>query len=1029
MIPISVRMCGWMRYRDEQVADFGGARLIAICGENGAGKSSIFDAITFALYGKHRLGKVGTEELISQDRDRASVEFEFEEEGQRFMVRRSRGKKAGERDQGLWLWDEGAADWTPVSGTEKEEGLRRSLDQIVRLTPEAFTSSFMLQQGAATEFLDAQPKERFQIISSLIGLKEYEALEKAARDGAKVEDQRLKDMLAKLGGFDGFDGVDDGAVERARHELACATQREAEAAQLLDAARALLANAQRYARLAADVEALVAQIASADELLGERGRIEADAKAFEQTVERIEGAGRVESALADASRAEAAAQEASERASAIDVEALAAELAVDEQAAKGAEGAAKKAEREHAAASQTERAAHEFAVLAAAILAGRDRVAQCEQSIASYEKQLDRLPVLAGEARTLRAIAEALPALRVLKEAREQVEKLGKDEPRAVLDALAAERKRLARDAQQAAKGLAAAEQALAAARKASAEAQALLASLEAQLAGRKASAKESTCSRCGQPVTAAHARKELARLTTEIAAAKTAATAAAKGERAGDAAMTSARDAQKRVEDASLAIERRAAEAEGRIGEYQRAQQAVAERAKAFVSAGPAELTQQVDPAAPAKAIAGVIAAHGDVPKRAQAATKELEQLRGVEGQLVAVRSERERATSALTADESKLNGRLKQVASAEQMHDAARLKLTAAEEGLGAARDAADAARASEVSAREALNVGREQRLALESEAKRLAEEGTGHRRTASAFAQALGELAEAALVAPADLLAELRAQQRDLAGAPARKTALDRAVQDRAAWEGQRAAKEVEVASIPEAHRVEEDVAREVASQAEASAREAREARDASQRLLSTLEARVEELRRLRADREAAERRLKLLRKLQRLLGKSGLQGVLVTDALNHIASHANAFLQRLTGGSLQLSLHRGETSDALELQAVDATCMREPRTVRALSGSQKFRCAVAIASGIGQYVGAGGMRSIVIDEGFGSLDEEGQASMVQELKDLSAYMDRVIVVSHLQDFKDPVNFPDQIMVERAGEGSRITRRVSA
>ena len=111
MIPLSVRMKGWMRYRDEEVADFNGASLIAIVGENGAGKSSIFDAITFALYGVHRLGKMHASELISQDMDRLSVEFEFEAEGQRYLVRRSRGHKESERDQSLWVWDTGANDW------------------------------------------------------------------------------------------------------------------------------------------------------------------------------------------------------------------------------------------------------------------------------------------------------------------------------------------------------------------------------------------------------------------------------------------------------------------------------------------------------------------------------------------------------------------------------------------------------------------------------------------------------------------------------------------------------------------------------------------------------------------------------------------------------------------------------------------------------------------------------------------------------------------------------------------------------
>src|SRR6185295_13304743 len=152
--------------------------------------------------------------------------------------------------------------------------------------------------------------------------------------------------------------------------------------------------------------------------------------------------------------------------------------------------------------------------------------------------------------------------------------------------------------------------------------------------------------------------------------------------------------------------------------------------------------------------------------------------------------------------------------------------------------------------------------------------------------------------------------------------------------------------------------------------------------AQQQLTTLEARLDELARMQADRARAEVRIKRLRKLADLLGKKGLQGLLITDALNTITSNANAFLQRLTGGTLQLTIERTK-GDLLELQAIDSTCMREPRSPKVLSGSQKFRCAVAIASGIGQYAGAGGMRSIVIDEGFGSLDAAGQQQMVEEL----------------------------------------------
>ena len=175
--------------------------------------------------------------------------------------------------------------------------------------------------------------------------------------------------------------------------------------------------------------------------------------------------------------------------------------------------------------------------------------------------------------------------------------------------------------------------------------------------------------------------------------------------------------------------------------------------------------------------------------------------------------------------------------------------------------------------------------------------------------------------------------------------------------------------------------------------------------------------------RTERDGADKRQQAFKRLAGYLGRNGVQGMLVTNALTSITHHANSFLQRLTGGSLQLILQNAGGGDELELLGIDTTCMREARSVAALSGSQKFRCAVAAAFGIGQYAGAGGMRSIVIDEGFGSLDEAGQEQIVEELKNLASHMDKVIVVSHLEAFRDRDNFPHQIHVRKAGNASLI------
>ncbi len=270
---------------------------------------------------------------------------------------------------------------------------------------------------------------------------------------------------------------------------------------------------------------------------------------------------------------------------------------------------------------------------------------------------------------------------------------------------------------------------------------------------------------------------------------------------------------------------------------------------------------------------------------------------------------------------------------------------------------------------------------------------------------------------------MLGALRKNQKELAEAPKRKAALDRAVQEHTSATAQREAKQQEVDEIPAAHHVEAAAAQAAVAQAEADAKSAREQRDAAARELTTVEMRIKDLEAMRCERAKSEERARLLRKLVKLLGKDGLQGALVADALGQVTSNANGFLKRLTGGTLELSIQ--QEGDSLELQARDATCMREPRSAKALSGSQKFRCAVAIASGIGQYAGAGGMRSIVIDEGFASLDVDSQKLMVDELKHLAEIMDKVIVVSHLEAFTDRDNFPDQLLVETVGDGSRIRR----
>ena len=91
MIPIKLSISGFLSYRDPVEIEFTGFSLACIAGANGAGKSSILDAITWVLFGQARKRD---ESLINAQSDVAEVMLCFAYEGNLYRVMRAnpRGK-------------------------------------------------------------------------------------------------------------------------------------------------------------------------------------------------------------------------------------------------------------------------------------------------------------------------------------------------------------------------------------------------------------------------------------------------------------------------------------------------------------------------------------------------------------------------------------------------------------------------------------------------------------------------------------------------------------------------------------------------------------------------------------------------------------------------------------------------------------------------------------------------------------------------------------------------------------------------
>ena len=149
-------MQGFSTFKEATEIDFGDAELLAFVGPTGSGKSSIIDAITFALYGS--VSRYDDARLvapvISQGANEAKVRLDFELAGRVYVaVRVVRRTKSGAstREARLELADAAGGEAPVVASGAKE--LTEAVEQLLGLDFSQFTRTVVLPQGEFAEFL------------------------------------------------------------------------------------------------------------------------------------------------------------------------------------------------------------------------------------------------------------------------------------------------------------------------------------------------------------------------------------------------------------------------------------------------------------------------------------------------------------------------------------------------------------------------------------------------------------------------------------------------------------------------------------------------------------------------------------------------------------------------------------------------------------------------------------------------------------------------------------------------------------
>lgn len=195
MIPLRLKLNNFMSYGEEPtVLDFSGIRLACIAGDNGAGKSTVLEAMTWALWGKTRAKQ--DSELIHHGKSSMEVELEFALQGNEHRVRRRLDKTRA----GLELHINDNGRWRNLSeGSIRETEAK--INGILRMDYETFINSAFLAQGRADEFTTKRPAERKKILGEILGLSHYEVYEERAKEKAREraeEITRIEMILAEI---------------------------------------------------------------------------------------------------------------------------------------------------------------------------------------------------------------------------------------------------------------------------------------------------------------------------------------------------------------------------------------------------------------------------------------------------------------------------------------------------------------------------------------------------------------------------------------------------------------------------------------------------------------------------------------------------------------------------------------------------------------------------------------------------------------------------------------------------------------